>query len=277
MIQPLHSLSRRLSRLERHLPFGSIRTYVVFVLYAGIAAFPSARAAPETSQLEAMDATETELRQNTKALLDAIAPGDVGVWDRLLDDNALQVGENDLVRTKTQILAELKPLGPGLTGHLDIDDFRVARRGEVAVVTHEDSEYQDYHGQILRSRFRMTDTWVHTSAGWRELGSQVLAVLQDPPAQKLAVSALCAYNGHYEMTREIEATIRCEPEGLVVERAGRPARHFKAELTDVFFEPGEPRTRRIFARDHAGRVTGFVDRREARDVHWTKVPPETTK
>jgi hypothetical protein len=86
------------------------------------------------------------------------------------------------------------------------------------------------------------------------------------------------------MTNEIVASIRCESDGLVVERQGRPARHFKAELADVFFEPGEPRTRRIFVRDRLGRVTGFVDRREARDLQWTKMPaspqalqPDTTQ
>ena len=235
----------------------------------------SARAAPKHLDPPIEDATERELRQNTKALLDAIAPGDVGVWNRLLEDDALQVDENDVVRNKTQVLADLKPLGPGLRGHLDIDDFRVTRRGEVAVVTHEDDEYLDYHGQIVRSRFRMTDTWIHTSKGWRELGSQVLAVLQDPPARALDTAVLCGYEGQYKMTSEIIASIRCERDGLVVEREGRPARHFKAELADVFFEPGEPRTRRIFLRDQLGRITGFVDRREARDIHWTKMTPSS--
>jgi len=238
-----------------------------------LAVLSSARAAPEHLDPPIEDSTERELRQNTKALLDAIAPGDVGVWNRLLEDDALQVDENDVVRNKSQVLADLKPLGPGLRGHLDIDDFRVTRRGEVAVVTHEDDEYLDYHGQIIRSRFRMTDTWIHTSKGWRELGSQVLAVLQDPPAQALDTAVLCGYAGQYKMANEIIASVRCERDGLVVEREGRPARRFKAELADVFFEPGEPRTRRIFLRDRLGRITGFVDRREARDIHWTKMTP----
>jgi len=241
---------------------------MLLTLCTGLTVVSLARAAPK---YPAAESTEWELRQNTKALLDAIAPGDVAVWDRLLDENALQVDENDVVRDKAQVLAELKPLGPGLTGHLDIDDFRVTRRGDVAVVTHEDNEYLDYHGQIIRSRFRMTDTWIHSSVGWRQLGSQVLAVLQDPPSQTLDTAVLCAYGGEYKMTNEIVASIRCESDGLVVERQDRPARHFKAELADVFFEPGEPRTRRIFVRDRLGRITGFVDRREARDIHWTKM------
>jgi len=214
---------------------------------------------------------ESELRRNTQALLDAIAPGDVAVWGRLLDPKAIQVDEDDTVRDKTQILAELKPLGPGLTGNLQIDDFRVALYDDVAVVTHEDKEYLDYHGQVLNSRFRMTDTWRHTPDGWRLLGEQVLAVQQDPPSIPFDGNA-CAYAGRYGLTGDIVATINCKGQGLAVERAGRPVRTFLAETPDVFFEPGFPRTRRIFQRDAGGRVSGFVDRREERDIAWKRLP-----
>jgi ketosteroid isomerase-like protein len=220
-------------------------------------------------------ALATELRRNTQLLLDAIAPGNVAVWDSLLDPAVLQIDENDVVRTKPEILADLKPLGPGLVGHLDIDDFRVAVTGDVAVVTHEDSETLEYHGQMIRSRFRMTDTWRKASDGWRLLGSQVLAVLQDPPAVSLDRKTLCSYAGRYALTSAIVATIRCAGDRLLVERTGQPERIFLAELKDVFFEPGLPRTRRIFLRDARGRITSFVDRREARDVRWLRQPEKS--
>jgi Domain of unknown function (DUF4440) len=222
------------------------------------------------AKADAPTAVAAELRRSTQSLLDAIAPGEVAVWDRLLDEKAIQVDENDVVRNKTQMLAALKPLGPGLTGHLTIDDFRVVEKGDTAVVTHEDDEYLDYHGQIIRSRFRMTDTWIHSSAGWKLLASQVLAVLQDPPVRKLDAEVLCSYSGTYELTADIKGTIRCGNDELIFERPGRPVRHFRSELTDVFFEPGEPRTRRIFVRDPQGRITGFVDRRESRDIAWQR-------
>ena len=116
----------------------------------------------------------------------------------------------------------------------------------------------------------MTDTWIHSNAGWKQLASQVLAVLQDPPARKLDAKVLCAYSGTYELTADIKGTMRCGNDELVFERPARPARHFRAEVLDVFFEPGEPRTRRIFVRDPQGQVTGFVDRREARDIAWRR-------
>ena len=217
-------------------------------------------------------AVERTLRMQTQQLLDAIAPGDVAVWDHWLDPAVLQVDENDTVRGKAEILKEIQPLPKGLVGHLQVTEFRMALAGDVAVATHEDDESLDYFGQMLRSRFRMTDTWHRTAAGWRLLGSQVLAVHQDPPAATLDAATLCAYAGRYVLTPEISVTARCEGAVLVFERAGRANRTFLPELKDQFFEPGQPRTRRLFQRDAGGAITGFVDRREERDIQWKRAP-----
>jgi hypothetical protein len=238
-----------------------IRAVALILLCAGWAA--NAQAADPSP-------VEAELRRDTQALLDAIAPGDVAVWDRLLDPKAIQVDEDDTVRTKPRILADLKPLGPGLAGNLRIDDFRVALYDDVAVVTHEDKEYLDYHGQVIHSRFRMTDTWRKTPDGWRQIASQVLAVQQDPPSIPFD-GKQCPYAGRYTLTDDIVATIDCRGQGLTVERAGKPPRTFLAEAPDLFFEPGFPRTRRIFQHDADGKVTGFVDRREGRDIVWKRL------
>jgi hypothetical protein len=230
-------------------------------------AWAFAHAAPES----AAD-TERTLKAATQELLDAIAPGQVAVWERWLDPAVIQVDENDVVRGQAEILKELQPLPKGLVGHLKIAEFRMALAGDVAVVTHEDAETLDYFGQMLLSRFRMTDTWHRTPQGWRLLGSQVLAVHQDPPAVALDAATLCGYAGRYVLTPEISVTARCEGDRLVFQRAGRPDRAFLPELKDQFFEPGFARTRRLFQRDAAGAITGFVDRREERDIHWTRAP-----
>jgi hypothetical protein len=267
---PTLTLTRGPARLRGAMEAKQIPTLCTWIgvaLTLGLAvAAPICVAAPAAEQ----PPMSAELRRSTQALLDAIAPGDVAVWDRLLDEKAIQVDENDVVRNKKEILAELKPLGVGLTGHLMIDDFRVVAHGDTAIVTHEDDEYLDYHGQVIRSRFRMTDTWIRSGSGWKELASQVLAVLKDPPVQELDDKVLCEYSGTYAMTEEIKGTFRCVHGELLFERTGRPVRHFRPELRDVFFEPGEPRTRRIFTRGANGAVAGFVDRREARDIVWRR-------
>ena len=81
-------------------------------------------------------AVENELKRNAQALLDALTAGDAKTWDRLLDPKVIQVDENNIVRDKAQILAEVKPLGPGLTGNLKVDDFRVALYDDLAVATY---------------------------------------------------------------------------------------------------------------------------------------------
>ncbi|MEP6619784.1 MAG: nuclear transport factor 2 family protein [bacterium] len=246
------------------------RRLVCALLGCAVAGCTSSHTPPVGAPVQAPTAVEAELRRNTQALLDAIAPGDVKVWDRLLDASAIQVDENDEVRNKREILAGITPLGPGLIGTLTIDAFRAILHDNVAVVTHEDAETLDYHGQMILSRFRNTDTWVHTNGEWRLLASQVLAVLQDPPAVRLDHATLCGYAGRYAMTPDIVATLDCAGDSLVVRRAGRPDRAFLPEVRDVFFERGQPRTRRIFQRDASGAVTGFVDRREARDITWRR-------
>lgn len=235
-----------------------------------VAAFASHAAAPTTPDPEPQPPAVT-IRAATQAMLDAVALGDAATWDRWLDPAYLHVDENATVRTRAELLAELKPLPPGLTGRMSIAEFRTTEAGDTLVATHLDAEELDYHGQKIASRYRTTDTWHRTPAGWRLLATQTLAVLEDPPAITLDRRTLCSYAGRYALTKDIAVRIDCAGDRLVAKREGRPDRTFAAEVRDVFFEPGQPRTRRIFTRDAAGRLTGFVDRREGRDVVWKKV------
>lgn len=224
-------------------------------------------------------ALETELRRLTQENLDAIAPGDVEVLRRNLHDALIHVDENGIVRNKEEFLAEITPLPPGLEGTLTVDEFRVVQLGDTAIATHEDLERLDYHGQIIESRWRITDTWVRTSSGWRLAAEQILALQGDPPAISISTAALCAYNGTYELTTQITAVVACTDEGLSIERSDRPAAvTYAPEAPDVFFTAGQPRTRRIFQRDETGRITGFVDRREGHDIVWKKAEaPESAR
>lgn len=225
-----------------------------------------------TAPSHAQPAVEAELKRMTNELLDAVAPGDVSVWKRYAHERLVYVSESNQELTKAQLLEELKPLPKGLVGNLEVGPFRAEVHGNVAVATYVANERLDYHGQIIESRFRMTDTWLKTKAGWRLIGSQVLAVLEDPPAIALPRADLCACNGTYRLTPEIATTITCSDDGIISERTGRKPVTMRAEVRDVFFQPGQPRSRRIFLRDERGGITAFVDRREGLDIRWVKVP-----
>lgn len=219
----------------------------------------------------AAESVAAQLERMTNELLGAIATGDTGVWKRYTHERLIYVSEANEVLTRAQLLEQLKPLPKGLTGKLKTSGFRAEVHGDVAVTTYIGDEWLDYHGQIIENDFRTTDTWLKTKDGWKLIASQVLAVLFDPPAIALPRETLCGYNGTYRLTPEITTTIASTEDGLTSERAGRPAATFRAEVRDVFFQPGQPRTRRIFLRDAKGAVTAFVDRREGLDVRWVKI------
>ena len=74
---------------------------IAFVLAVGATAAAHAQVtAARATDAAGSEALAAELRHNTQLLLDAIAPGDVAVWDKWLDPAALQVDENDVVRGK---------------------------------------------------------------------------------------------------------------------------------------------------------------------------------
>jgi hypothetical protein len=155
----------------------------------------------------AQSAAEADLRRIVQELLDAVAPGNGEVWQRYLHERVIHVDETGTVRTKKELLAQFTPLPPGLVGRIAIDRFKIEMHGDIAVVAYEIQEHLDYHGQILRSRFRSNDTWLKTQQGWRLLAEQTTAVLKDPPSVKLRHEQLCEYSGSYSLTTDINTTI----------------------------------------------------------------------
>lgn len=231
-----------------------LRSLAALLLFAFLAPVAGqARAEPLDAQLHAA----------TQAMLDAVAPGDRSVWDAHLGRDFIRLDENGSVSTRAELLAEIEPLPAGLVGRMQIEDFRLTVDGGVAVATYEIQEDLNYHGQPIRSRFRSMDTWRRTRQGWRMLAQHTAAALKDPPQIALTQAQLCGYAGVDALTDAIRARVRCTPEGLAAERDGRPVVNYRGETPDVFFAPGQPRTRRIFLRGPNGEVDAFVDRAKA--------------
>jgi ketosteroid isomerase-like protein len=212
---------------------------------------------------------EAVLRAQTLEMLDAVTAGNPAVWDRYLDPQIVYVSEAGEVEGKAQLLAEIKPLPAGISGKIEIGRFEVRPHGDTAVTLHVDEEYEDYFGHQIHAQYLNTATWRLGPDGWKLIGMQVLATLIDPPAIALPAAQLDDYVGTYQLTAAISYTIRRDGDRLIGERTGRPAQELKVEARDVMFVPGQPRSRKIFQRDGQGRITGFADRREARDVVWT--------
>jgi uncharacterized protein DUF4440 len=219
---------------------------------------------------DAVDDATAVLRRQTQEMLDAVTAGDPRVWDRYLDPRVIYVSEAGEVEGKAQLLAELKPLPAGISGRIEIGAFEVRQHGDVAIVFHTDEEHESYFGHELHAQYLNVNTWQRGAAGWKQIAAQVHAALRDPPSITLPADQLDDYVGTYDLTDAIHYTIRRDGAQLVGQRTGRPPQPLLVEARDVCFVAGQPRSRKIFLRDDHGRVTGFADRREARDVVWPR-------
>lgn len=235
----------------------------IFGLALAIAAAPAAAADDP--------ALAAELQAKTQALVDAIAPGDAKTWDSATDPALMFITENNEVLTKDALLKELTPLPKGLVGHIKVTDYKLQRHGDSAVATYIADESLDYHGQLLKTKFRTTDAWQRTAGGWKMVSSMTLSVLNDPPAIRLPAAKLADYAGRYELTPEIHYTVRIDGDRLLGLRDGGKEAELKAEAADIFFVAGSPRSRKVFYRDASGKVTGFGDRREGQDIRWKRL------
>jgi hypothetical protein len=220
----------------------------------------------------ASDPLAAVLEAKTQALLDAIAPGEKGLWNAALAPNLVYVTENNEVLTKDELIKQIEPLPPGISGNVKVTNFRLQRDGKTAITTYIADETENYHAQILHTKYRTTDTWQQLGSGWRMIASMTFAVLEDPPSIALPEGVLRQYVGRYELTPDIHYNVRTEGGRLLGQREGGGKEvELKAESPDLFFVPGAPRSRKVFYRDSGGKVVGFGDRREGHDVKWKRL------
>lgn len=217
-----------------------------------------------------IDPDPSLLRAKDQALLDAIAPGDRKVWDDALAANAVYVDENGAIMNRAQFLKQLDPLPPGASGCLRIASYSANFSGDLATVVHTDDEQENYHGQILHAQYLMTETWRRDGSEWKLYMVHAYAVLKDPPAVTLPSGSMAEYAGRYSGGSDLAYAIEWDGKQL---KGGRPRKTpspLQVEIRDVLFIPGQPRVRKIFQRNSAGQITGFVDRREGEDLVWQR-------
>ena len=215
-------------------------------------------------------ALTVQFRARDQALLDAIAPGDRAVWAKALWPDATYVDENGAIMNRAQFLEGLVPLSKGASGHISIVDYRLRLAGDTALVIHRDDERENYHGILLRAEYLMTETWLRRGGEWRLALVHAYVVAKDPPALAVAPAKLDEYTGTYRAAPDLTFAIRRQGDRLIgTSQSGRSS-DLLVETPDVLFIAGQPRVRRIFQRDDAGRVTGFIDRREGEDIDWKR-------
>jgi hypothetical protein len=136
----------------------------------------------EPSGAEARSAL-VPFQSTEQALMDAVASGDKGVWDRVMDPSCIVTTEEGQVLGKQQFLDELRPLPAGLKGRIVVRDLTVQDLPGAAIVRYLADEWESVFGQRLTTRYRVTDTYRPAGKEWRLVASHVSVVTLDPPAQ----------------------------------------------------------------------------------------------
>src|SRR6185312_35604 len=132
-----------------------------------------------------------------------------------------------------QTVAQITPLPKGISGTIEVTEWKVNFFGDTAVETHLDDEHEDFHGQKLHALYRVTGTWHKDGAGWKLIGMQTIALRQDPPAVTLAAAMTDSYVGRYRAAPDYVVEITKQDGRLYSATNGGKAVEIKAELADV--------------------------------------------
>lgn len=204
------------------------------------------------------------IRRLSQEFSDASAAGDAKALGRLLDERVLFMNEGGDMPSKKDLVDSAQPPPAGTSSTLQQKDLKVELHGNVAVTSFTDVATFRFNGQSHGAEFLSTEVWLKENGAWKMISSQTMAAQHDPPAVALPSAVLDEYVGTYR-AGDFTYRIERDGDGLRGLPQGAAPLALKAELRDVFFTPGQPRTRRIFQRDAQGRVTGFVSRREGLD------------
>ena len=164
------------------------------------------------AQLASVDsATVTAV---TQKLLEAITTGDSAVWARYLSPRWLITDEEGNRMSRAEFLPTLHGLPSGQSGTLRVVDWRSASSAGTLISSYVADEEHHYYGQILKTRFSITDIWVREAGGWRMLASHVTALPTRIAGRAIPRRILEAYAGDYVLAPGISLTIAVSDSGL---------------------------------------------------------------
>jgi ketosteroid isomerase-like protein len=214
-----------------------------------------------------------KITEYEQQLSDAITNGTPAVWDEYLDPAVIYAEEDDSYKGKDEMIKEVRPLPQGLGGEIKVELLTYHEDGDTAVALFRQHEIERYYGQTIHASYLLSTVWRKRADGWRQIEGQVLAERTDPPSIALPAGELHKFVGTYKLKdSEPTYTITLTDGKLMGGRTGKAPSEWHAETRDVFFIQGDPRIRKIFQYDAAGRVTGFIERRESWDIAWKKAP-----
>ena len=238
-----------------------VRKILLSVALAMIAAAPACATNEDVSAL---------LLRKTQAFSDAGPVGDGKAMAALADPRLIFFNENGDRATRDD-LATITP-GPsnGVTTRMSVTDWDCQVHGDVAVTSFIDNAARtDAAGKTTVFRYRSVETWLHRADDWTMIGSETVALADDPVA--VQVAAVDDYVGTYRADSGQTFTFARQGADLAASTGGQPLTVQKAEATDIFFTPGAARIVKIFRRDASGKVTGFVYHRPGQAILFSRL------
>jgi ketosteroid isomerase-like protein len=212
------------------------------------------------------------LKAQTQAFSEAGQKGDAATIDRYLDPDVVFTNETGDIATKKDLVEGTTPTPASFPKRrIEVTHWALRRQGEVATATFIDEVTQDFQGQTLVLRFQSTETWAKRADGWKMIASHTMNVQRPPAAISLPPAALDAYVGVYQADPTLVVRITRSGDALGASANGGAAFPLEVEIKDVLFTPGAPNVRKIFQRDAAGHVVGYINRRDGVDLVFRRV------
>jgi hypothetical protein len=210
------------------------------------------------------------LHRQTQAFSDAGQQGKGSVMAKYLDNDVIFFNEAGDKATKADLSQDSPPL-PGMNRTITTTDWGCRLHGNVAVTSFVDVVDQGPEGHQQQFKYRSVETWLKEGAVWKMIGSETLAVPEDPASVPLNEETLDEYAGSYEATSDMRFTFARKGGDLVASLNGGTETLQKAQARDIVFSPGHGTTPKVFQRDEAGKITGFVYLRGKNSVIFRRV------
>src|SRR5262252_9197481 len=208
--------------------------------------------------------TQDELVRRTQELYDSLVSGDQGPWKKHFADDCIFADEKGRFFDKPKLIADVKPLPPGYSGTIKIQNPQSRIIGNTAVLSYDADETETIFGQNLKARYHITDTWLQRNGNWQIIASQAHRYYEDPAAGKTDPKKFADFIGEYELAPGQTRSVTNEGNRLFVERKSKKEQ-LLPETSDLFFRKGVE-GRILFHYAANGKVDSLIDRRNNEDV-----------
>lgn len=217
---------------------------------------------------ESDTAVQAQLVKLTQELMDALVPGTVEPWQRIVADDAVIIDEFGRRQTKEELVKSMRPMPSGFNGSIQIRDPQVRVHGDTAVLAGEMYEQESVFEQKLVVRYIFSNTFVRRGGEWKLLAATDVTLPTPPPALAVDGLPIDDYPGVYRYGPGRAFTVAAEAGTLFyTTKAGGAHVALDAVAKDVFMDGGDEKNLIIFRRDASGHVAELIERRKFNDLH----------